>query len=439
MRHKKGSGYIFKRGDTWYHRTKVNGVVKVICLHESDERKARAKAEKDYRPIVEANTKELLAVHVAEARKLRKRGGIKISDAFQLFLKSHERPDSGARQLKDYGARWKRFADFLASSHPKLAHLWEIDRAVVQGYADYLESMRRKDGKGALSAKTFNDNIAMASLVMRTLAKDAGLDENPFDSIRRKSQDITHKRELSEAEALTLLAVFDKPSFEVMHKEELKLCFHIGMFSGLRFSDAVNLRFSQVSLADNLIKLKPAKTRRSSGVLVTVPIHPLLRGMLEDTERNRRDERQAFVMPGLAARFAYNKTGVNKDVISVFEAADFKTKEDAGSRLRAANVYGFHSFRSTFCSFAARKGVPLSVLAQITGDNIQTLQKYYVRIDEKTAAQTINALPLMTKLPLPEGTSSSELSALCDAIRDKLNSLPESAIIEIAKIAGVKT
>jgi integrase len=302
----------------------------------------------------------------------------------------------------------------------------EIDRETAQGYAAWLESL-------GLSGKSFNDNIAMVSVVIRALSKEAGLDENPFDSIRRKSQEITHKKELSEAEALRLLDVFNNPAFNVMHKEELRLCFHLGMFSGLRFSDAVNLRFSQVSLADNLIRMKPAKTRRTSGITITVPIHPFLRSMIEDAERGRQ-EGEDFITPNLAKRFSYNKTGLNKDVIKVFEAAGFETREE-NKGVRAVNVYGFHSFRSTFCSFAARKGVPLSTLAQITGDNIQTLQKYYVRIDEKTAAQTLSALPMMKPaLPAPPDTPAGKEAEARQALKELVDTADFKTVQKALKL-----
>lgn len=416
-----GAGSVFLRGNYYYLQTCVNGKTKWTSLKTSVKTEAESKAAK-LRPVMDADTKEKVAVFVAEARKLRKVGSIAIADAFKCFQKSHDRPDSGQRQLNDYRSRWDRFCSFLKTKHPEIAHLGEIDKSTAQDYAAHLEILSRKDGKGKLSAKTFNDNIAMVSLIVRSLAQEAGLENNPFDSIRKKKTEIVHKKELTEAEAIHLLAVFDDASFCMPHKEEMRLCFHVGMFSGLRFADAVNLRFDQLTLDAGLIKLKPSKTKRTSGIEITVPLHPLLKAMLE-TAAAKRLPKQEYIMPHLVERFQSSKGALNRDAVRIFEAAGFtaRIEEKSKDRLRAANVYGFHSFRSTFCSFAARKGVPLSVLAQITGDNIQTLQKYYIRIDDKTAAQTVAALPMLPQVPASSLDSLKSLRIEAHKLIDEAN------------------
>lgn len=396
-----GTGSIFLRGKYYYLQSCTNGKTKLTSLRTSNLETAEKEAARLNRemlnPIADAKTQEDIARYIEKARHIRKAASIKIADAFSLYLKSEDRPDSGARQLNDYKAQWERFKKYLDSLSPgRYVMLSDIDKDAANGFAKYLAGL-------GICARTFNKGIAAVALVVRTLAEEAGLDNNPFETIRKKKHDTIHKKELTEEEALRLLATFNDPDFDIPFKDEMKLCFHVGIFTGLRFSDAVNLRFDQLALVEGLIKLKPSKTKRTSGIVITIPVHPLLKEMLFDAEA-KRVEGQEYVMPRLATRFLTHKIDLNRDMIRVFEFAKFKPRLESKDRLRSANVYGFHSFRSTFCSFAARKGVPLSVLAQITGDNIQTLQKYYVRIDDKTAAQTVAALPMMqspTSLPSP--------------------------------------
>ena len=52
--------------------------------------------------------------------------------------------------------------------------------------------------------------------------------------------------------------------------------FLIGIYTGLRLGDCCRLDWSQISIAQGVIQLVPAKTRRHHQRMVTIPVHPAL-------------------------------------------------------------------------------------------------------------------------------------------------------------------
>jgi hypothetical protein len=69
---KKGSGSLVKRGSIYYMQYMINGKRKQVSLGVTTEREAEKKAKEILDPLKTADTKEKIAVYVAEARKLTK-------------------------------------------------------------------------------------------------------------------------------------------------------------------------------------------------------------------------------------------------------------------------------------------------------------------------------------------------------------------------------
>ena len=64
----KGSGSVFKRGKTFYLQYMLNGKYKKVSLQCTDKKTADKKAKEILFPLQAANTKEKIAIHIAEAR-----------------------------------------------------------------------------------------------------------------------------------------------------------------------------------------------------------------------------------------------------------------------------------------------------------------------------------------------------------------------------------
>jgi len=406
----KGSGSVFKRGRTFYLQYMLNGKYKKVSLQCTDKKTADKKAKEILFPLQAANTKEKIAIHIAEARNIIKKGKASLENAWALYLKNPGRPDSSSGTLKNYEGQWYRFKNWLSKTHPNISTLSEIDDDIALEYADDLWS-------SGISAKTYNNHIKALMLIFRILSSVADLDRNPWLCISRKIETKQSRKEFTEEDVLKILDSLNKPELHLLHKEEMTVLFHLGAWTGLRFIDCVLMKWENIDFARNLITCKPQKTARKTNRRVTVPMHPVLRQFFDKALEWKGNE---YVLPKVAKRYTENSDCVNKDVIRVFEFNGFETtKEIKGvQRKRKANIYGFHSFRHSFVSFCAKAGVPLPVVQAIVGHGNPAITRHYIHIGEESVKQAINALPqgnLLSESKKTAEEKNKEISTLLNS------------------------
>jgi hypothetical protein len=159
-----GSGHLHKRGNIYYYKYMINGKVKDVSLRVSDEREAQDIVKKQYLPLIRAKSKEQLAVHIAESRKLvAKTKSVKIVDSWTYYLKSPSRPDSSQGTLKGYKCAFNDFSSWIEDAFPSVKNFTEINEEVAHGYAQYLWSERK------VSERTYNAYIKTLALIYRVL------------------------------------------------------------------------------------------------------------------------------------------------------------------------------------------------------------------------------------------------------------------------------
>ena len=378
----KGCGTILKVGKYYHFQYMVNGKVKRISLRCTSEREAQKKAD-ELLPSIEAKTKEQVALHVAEARSLAKRSKLKLTNVWEEYLKSPLRPDSSKGTLGNHERHWNNFFTWLNDNYKGKTLLAEIDENIAKEYAHYLWIGQKKK----ISAGTFNYHIKSLTLITRVLMSKGGLSFNPWQDITRKTEIKQHRKEFTNDQIQQIFDSFSDPDLKINHKQEYEVLFHIAAFTGLRLIDAVNLKWDSINFNRNIISLIPVKTQKVQRS-VNIPIHPALKEKFEIASE-WKDEND-FVLPKLASRYETNSHGVKKDCIKILEFCGFK--ERGKGRGLNRRLYGFHSFRHFFASTCADAGVPVATLAEILGDNISTLNKYYIHAQEASRQKMVSAL-----------------------------------------------
>jgi len=381
----KGKGYVFKRGKIFYLQYDVNGKRFVQSLKTKIEKEAQDKAKEILEPALAADTKEKVMFNVASARKLLTIKSIKLSKAWELFLETSTRPDSGPATLNGYKRFFLRFIQWLAKNYPTIQDLGKITEEIAIEYADSVWAQ-------GVSGTTFNNHMQAIKLIFKHLQKKAGLDENPLHSIGRKVENKISRKEFSEAQVLKILNSFNDPKLILKDKEEMEVLFHLGAWTGLRLIDCVLMKWENVNLERNIIFCEPHKTKRVKRT-VNVPIHPLLREQLNKALEWNNAE---YVMPKLAQRYLGPSSPISSEAATVFKFIGLEISKEAKKgqrRKKKTNVYGFHSFRHSFVSFCAKAGVPMPVVQSIVGHGSPAVTRHYVHIGEGAARQAINALP----------------------------------------------
>ncbi|MCK4981725.1 MAG: tyrosine-type recombinase/integrase [Victivallaceae bacterium] len=430
----KGAGTVFKRGKYYYLQYMINGAVKKLSLKCTGRREAEQKAL-ELLPALEAKTKEQIALHVAEARSLTKRSSLKLENVWKLYLKSPARPDSSEGTLGNYKRNWVLFTSWLMAIRPDINLFADISAEIAHDYADFLWTGKKKK----IAATTFNYHIHSLTLITKVLKDKAGIDSNPWGTITHKTEFKQKRKEFTYSQTTEIFEAFDDDKLRLMNKQEMKILFYIGAFTGLRLNDAVNLKWAAINFTRNIISLIPVKTRRIQRE-VNIPIHPNLKNIFDEA-KTWKDESD-YVLPKIAARYAHNPDGVRKDSIKIIEFCGFKGR----GKGRGVNrrLYGFHSFRHFFASTCADAGVPVATLSEILGDNISTLNKYYIHAQEESRLKMISALDnnANSKI-LPNGLSQTTAEEKLSEIQNILDNASERTdsqkLKEIANILSSKT
>lgn len=382
-RQSNGSGHLHRRGKIYYYRYMINGKLKDISLKVTTELEAKQIVKKEYLPLLQAKSKEQIAVHVAESRKLvRKVNSVKIEDAWNYYLKSPSRPDSAKGTLKGYKCAYNVFLKWVETAFPSVENFTEINEEVAHGYAQYLWNERK------VSERTYNAYIKALHLIYRVLIPK---EVNPFgkENIARKNENQQGHKKFSEEEILKILNNFNSPDLFLMNKDEMKVLFYLGALTGLRLADCCLLKWENISFHDDMIHCIPQETRRIKRKAI-VPIISKLKEQLFIAQDWKNENN--YVLPNIAERYLRNPDGIRKDCIKVFKYSGLNTSEHKGKLQRQYNIcrYGFHSFRHSFTSIMASNGYNITMLAQILADDTKTLGKYYIDIDDKVIKKTFN-------------------------------------------------
>lgn len=411
---KDRKGYLYKRGKDgehlpagdkrwgiYYLQYDIAGKRYRKCLDTSDMDQAEQERKKIMTPLQVADQKEAIGVMKqrleATEDKLQelddqKNPPLTIGDAWPIYLKSANRPDSGERTLKGYASQFKRFAKWLNQNHQECVRLCDVTPEITQEYASHLISL-------GFTENTFNKHMRLLHLVFRVLENRARIIHNPWSRITRKKEMKESRRELTTDELSTICK--DTTG-------ELRTLLALGLYTGMRLGDCCTLRWSEVDLNRGIILRVPNKTARSKTNPVHIPIHSSLMAILEETPKNKRRD---YVLPDFAAQYKANDSAVAKQLRAHFESCGIsvhkegtgkiKTKDDnkkgkvkiVETGKRAVVEVGFHSLRHSFVSLCREANAPLSVVESIVGHSNPAMTRHYTHVSELAAGQAVAALP----------------------------------------------
>jgi len=383
-------GTIYQKNDSdcYYFRYQINGQRKAVSLKTSNKEEAITKA-KELLPIIKATTPEIISAHVQYAKGLATpKRTLDLRNAWDIYSKHPDRATPATvSEQNSYEATFNEFMRFAGEQKS----IGEITSEIADAFALDLR-------KTNISVDTHNRKIRRLKKIFDVL-KEYRDSENPFStkSLRRKEREeqdngirrVAFTREQEEA----LLKAFDDPKHKLVNKPEIRVVYHLGMFTGQRFKDCVLLRWDKINLDRKRIWVKQFKT----GKEVTIPIAPRLLDVLYEAQKWKRDQ---YVCPNVAERYnkvdaAGKNTGnnlVNIDALRVIRWIGLEPSVDVPGRKKKVTVYGFHSLRHSFASHCAEAGVPKAVVLSILGTNSDIVDKHYTHIGDDAQEKAIMAI-----------------------------------------------
>ena len=298
-----------------------------------------------------------------------------------------------------YRSTFDEFVQFVSKPFPgRKKHtiaggIAEVSPQVCEEFSSYLKTT-------SLAVDTHNRKIKRLRKIFDCL-KEYFAGENPFRSkalLRSEREErgtVVHRQAFTKEQEEQLIAVLsdDDPKHKIMNKDEIRVLYVIGRFTGQRLKDCVLLQWQNIDMSNRRLWVKQFKT----GKEVTIPMAPELYTALTEARKWRTDQ---YVTPKTAAR--YNKTNaegknvgnnlVNLDVLRVIRWIGLEPSVDVPGRKKKMTVYGFHSLRHSFASFCAEAGVPKAVLLSILGTESEIADKYYTHVGDESQRKAVEAI-----------------------------------------------
>lgn len=434
----KGTGTLEKHGRCWRAIWVVDGKRFMRSTGKSDRDEAEkllnewvapyrlkqqagkdAKAAKDARGVGLDVTAATLSTIAKGKRAEAGRLAVPLSKAWETFNASLSRKAVSKAVNQTYEGRWDAFLAWMEKNRPGVSGVADVDKETAE---DFMRSIKAK-----FSPKTFNDYRALFVMMWRVLDAEAGLDGfNPWKEIATLDKETHTRRELTAEELMRVVEPLTG---------EMRVLFAIGIYTGLRMGDAVNLTWGAVDLMRGFIQWKPSKTKKH-GTIVRIPLFPALAAILAETPAR---ERRGRILPELAEEYERSNRYTAARVKRVFEDAGIETQADTGRAnpknkrtTRKAVEVGFHSLRHTFVSLCANAGVPLHIVQAIVGHTNAAMTAHYFHVSDEALSGAVAGLPdVFTPPALPAYEGQEEAGEPAPASAGAYEAVPP----EVAGVA----
>jgi integrase len=385
---------VFKRpgSDFYYGRFKVNGKDKWFStkctgrkqaqdVANGKEQAARAKINtSDYFTglmalLARLPEKEQDAQRNEFARRLMQgqSSTLPVADAWQAWLDSPLKGNPGQVTIGHYDAMWRRFVKWIAKQPVKYLH--EITETHAQ---DYIADL----WKSKVAPRTFNGHTKFLKSMFRVLRVKAGLIANVWDNIKSMDKETQGRQNFTPEELKTICS---------KAQGTIRYMIGIGLYTGMRMGDVVNLKWANIG--QDSIVLIPSKTKRK-GKQITLPIHPVLRVLLE--ELRKQSGAGEYLFPDDHAVFLKDNSAISKLFQKFLEDCGIATSEQGGiHRRKVITRKGFHSLRHSFVSLCAANRVPQVAIQELVGHGSPAMTALYSHADFEQKQSAINSLPAM--------------------------------------------
>ena len=390
----KGSLIKNEKYGFMYQYRNVQGKKTTVTLHNaagkrivkrSDAEKAAFLIWQEIAELDNIKTKGEAVQKIAQAKGLISRGSFKLSAVWDTFAKI---PKNQNTRLAYRKTQWIRFVKFIEAKG--IASLSDVNADVAQEFMTKI--------KQTVKATTYNDYVVTLRLIVKTVLKSAGLDENPFDLIDKLAiTDHKGHSSLTDAMIRKIIETVNSANYRGLASksskrievpaQEMRILIQLGLSTGMRLKDAVLLSYDNIDQKQDLIKISTCKGVRHNK-RVFIPIMPALKAVLDENG-------SGYVMPTLARNYLQVGGYTAVDEIQHLFAQAGLTVNDRASTvkgIRRTNSFGFHSFRHVFVSKCAAMGIPQAIVESIVGTNAEVLKKYYTHISTDNIREAMKLL-----------------------------------------------
>lgn len=279
-----------------------------------------------------------------------------------------------ANTLTGYAAIWKRLEKWATAA--TLVNLHEMTRKHGEDYMAHLWA-------SGITERTYGAHLKFLRSMFKTLRLQAGIIENPFAELTIPELQTQSREAFTPEELKTICA---KAS------GDWRYLVGIGIYTGLRLTDAVHLKWGDVS---DRIRVVPQKTKRRKKA-VEIMLHPALLALLDELRRERGGKPSGYLFPDMVAAYAKARAYPSAAFVDFLrDECNIQTTATAsdGHRRRMAAAKGFHSLRHSFVSMCAMSGVPQATTQKLVGHSSPAMTQIYSHTSDDEQRKAISLLP----------------------------------------------
>jgi site-specific recombinase XerD len=265
------------------------------------------------------------------------------------------------KNLKDLELALNRFREFLEERYPGVDDAKDVTREMAEAFIRYEQASNN------FTAKTINNHKGSLSAAFEAARKLERIFTNPFTGIPDLAEDIEHRRPFTIDQLTRILDVAKEDGL-------LYSLIVTAMTTSMRLGDCCCLKWESVQTDIQQIQV-PAirKTMKTA----SIPYYGLLEKVLN--EAKARSPKSEYVFP--EAR-QYYEGGMQHIFTDRFEKillmAGFTDDDNPETSIRLsrkrggrkASIRGFHSFKTTWVTFALMSGIPIEVIKHVTGNQV---------------------------------------------------------------------
>lgn len=294
---------------------------KRTMLGDDEFERSRGRAieayEKQRRKMQEDRTGEKALTKLAEMKTGREVSFPKLAELPDLWARIPRRKAPDPVYANQCRLRLERFATFVATAQPGAKEFVEVKPETAKDY------MTAEEARG-LSPKTWNDTLKLLRATFKHLHPHLSAGSNPFHGLVTKATETVNREPFTVEEMKMILEVCAEDDFS-------RPVIVAGMCTAMRRGDCCLLKWKDVDLKENFIRVKTAKT----GETVEIPIFPLLR---EELERLRAAKgKSEFCFPEAAQMYRSNPDGITWRVKQILARA---MERMSAARIDSSSVGG---------------------------------------------------------------------------------------------------
>ena len=246
-----------------------------------------------------------------------------------------------------------------------------IDMSFYNSYTKYLiEDLDL--AQNTVGNKIKNLKVFMGEAYERGLHKNLEFRSRKF----KKATEETDKIYLNVQE---LEMIYKHDLSENKKLERVRDLFIIGCFTGLRFSDFIQLSKENI-IEDNKVKIRTQKTKDT----VIIPLHPYVREILEKYEWNIPEPITNQKMNKYLKEIGEDAKIKGKIQVSITKGGELKKNVHDKFKLIST-----HTARRSFASNCYLAGIPAITIMKITGHKTESSFLRYIRISQEENANKL--------------------------------------------------